>query len=91
LAAVKLDLDRRQPRPRPRPRIISAATPMKLRYRIYFHSITQPLHAITMSTAAKTTLATTALGIISIILFVHFQQTADKAVLLPPSGHHNPS
>ncbi len=33
-----------------------------------------------MSTAAKTTLATTALGTISIILFVHFQQTADKAV-----------
>ncbi|KAK1067986.1 hypothetical protein LTR33_011242 [Friedmanniomyces endolithicus] len=34
-----------------------------------------------MSTAAKTTLATTALGTISIILFVHFQQTADKAAM----------
>ncbi|TKA76503.1 hypothetical protein B0A55_02889 [Friedmanniomyces simplex] len=34
-----------------------------------------------MSTAAKTTLATTALGTIGIILFVHHQQTADKAAM----------
>lgn len=39
----------------------------------------QSVH-ITMSTAAKTTLATTVLGTIGIVYFVHQQQVADKAV-----------
>lgn len=35
---------------------------------------------VKMSTAAKTTLATTVLGTIGIVYFVHQQQVADKAV-----------
>ena len=35
-----------------------------------------------MSGTAKTTLASTALGAIGIVVFVHFQQRAEKAVSL---------
>lgn len=35
---------------------------------------------IDMSTAAKLTLASTSVGAIGIVIFVHYQQKADKAV-----------
>ncbi|KAK3622631.1 hypothetical protein LTR56_019147 [Elasticomyces elasticus] len=34
-----------------------------------------------MSAAAKTTLATTLLGTVGIVIFVHYQQKADKAAM----------
>ena len=39
-----------------------------------------PIHRTAMSFAAKATLATTALGTIGIVIFVHQQQKADQAV-----------
>lgn len=41
-----------------------------------------------MSTAAKVTLATTSLSALGIVVFVHYQQRADKAVSEPRHTHY---
>ena len=40
-----------------------------------------------MSAKAKATLATTVLGTVGIVYFVHYQQVADKAVGLTRTGN----